>query len=129
MRRTAVVRHYRLACWALLGLVARVFVPAGFMVGATDGDWPIVACPGQNLGVLQPTHRDTEHEPQRGDTEAPCLSGHFFALTGEVDASDSAPATLPESARTQSTDSGLRDAGLVGSVHPRGPPSTRSVAV
>jgi hypothetical protein len=133
MKRWTRSLDFVLACWLLLGLAGRVFVPAGFMVEWGAGTWPVVPCPG----VTPETHSAPGHghpadqgpeddeEPNGGGTA--CYLGVFFALSAEVDAVDPTPFHLPETRYSAPLSAPSVGAGVAAPSRPRGPPAPLSI--
>lgn len=128
-----------LACWLLLGLACRLFVPAGFMVAPGDGAWPVVPCPGVAAESHPPTghvshsadqgpSEDDEEHPYGGG-DAACFLGVSFALAAEVDAVDATPFRLPETRYQAPPSTPSLGACEAACYQPRGPPTPLSLPV
>jgi hypothetical protein len=130
MKRSSCLPSTLLAAWVLLGLAARVFVPAGFMPGPIADGWPVVSCPGQSHGTRLANGPLADgqkgHEGHEDDCDADCYQGLFFALAAEVDAVDVAPVDLPETERLLVVDVASAAPHSADSPRPRGPPTSTS---
>jgi hypothetical protein len=81
-------RHGRLALAAIVALLFRAWIPAGFMP-APDGSLALILCPGSGA-VFSPAHDPHDraahphhHDGQREKADAPCPFGSLAAAPPE----------------------------------------------
>ncbi|MCH9648380.1 MAG: hypothetical protein K0U98_09080 [Deltaproteobacteria bacterium] len=119
---------------AHLGLLARAFVPAGFMISSFEDGWPVKLCPGQNQGVLATAYHledgpkpdsSPASDPDRTHDTPHCVLGVSFSLSAEVESQDFAIRLQRVEHRALELAESGTSSEYVDSERSRGPPSPR----